>query len=245
MKITMRLEEISAEFLLVELPTDTIKQLQECLVAGEYLLNEQVTGNPDSWTLDAFAAFKRDSWMGRPEVIGGGSAQAVLDLQNKRAGTDEATQIPHTVLADIGKPTGKIMLLPGREQVHENQCIVPGIPLTWGEITAGCTRVPLTLEHVSNAIELAKTFGWVRDRFGSPILITSGYRPPAVNRAVGGSSKSQHIDLRALDMHPLNGQFDLLWKCLRNSPFTGLGNGKHKGFYHGDIRPGRRIIFGY
>lgn len=34
---------------------------------------------------------------------------------------------------------------------------------------------------------------------GAPILISSGYRAPAVNRAVGGSTNSQHIRGEAVD----------------------------------------------
>lgn len=39
----------------------------------------------------------------------------------------------------------------------------------------------------------------VRDNFNKPVVISSGYRSPAVNTAVGGSSKSQHILGQAAD----------------------------------------------
>lgn len=39
----------------------------------------------------------------------------------------------------------------------------------------------------------------VRDHFDKPVIISSGYRSPAVNRAVGGSSKSQHMTGEAAD----------------------------------------------
>ena len=39
----------------------------------------------------------------------------------------------------------------------------------------------------------------VRECLGAPILITSGYRSPAVNKAVGGSSSSQHQSGQAVD----------------------------------------------
>lgn len=141
------------------------------------------------------------------------------------------------------------MTLPGGKIVYANEYIVEGIPLTWGEATKDCTRIPTSSEYVANAIRLAKTWGEVRDKFGSPIRITSAYRPPAVNRSVGGARNSQHLYFRALDMQPLNGDFRRLWEVLKDSQFTGLGDavfmGRNKGFFHADTRPGSRIIFAY
>lgn len=39
----------------------------------------------------------------------------------------------------------------------------------------------------------------VRNHFGKPVRINSGYRGPALNTAVGGSSKSQHCNGQAVD----------------------------------------------
>lgn len=39
----------------------------------------------------------------------------------------------------------------------------------------------------------------VRDRFGRPVIVTSGYRAPALNRAIGGSASSQHTLGEAAD----------------------------------------------
>jgi len=39
----------------------------------------------------------------------------------------------------------------------------------------------------------------VRQRFGKPVVISSGYRSPALNRAVGGSATSQHVKGEAAD----------------------------------------------
>lgn len=50
-----------------------------------------------------------------------------------------------------------------------------------------------TLEHTENLKAVAKKiFQPIRDHFGVPIGITSGYRSEALNQAIGGSSKSQH-----------------------------------------------------
>lgn len=39
----------------------------------------------------------------------------------------------------------------------------------------------------------------VREAFGKPVIITSGYRCPKVNKAIGGSSTSDHCFGRAAD----------------------------------------------
>ena len=39
-----------------------------------------------------------------------------------------------------------------------------------------------------------------REMYGKPIHVTSGYRSPAVNRAVGGAKKSQHMRGEAADI---------------------------------------------
>jgi zinc D-Ala-D-Ala carboxypeptidase len=41
----------------------------------------------------------------------------------------------------------------------------------------------------------------LRDYIGKPIHITSGYRSPAVNKMIGGSSTSQHTKGQAADFH--------------------------------------------
>ena len=40
----------------------------------------------------------------------------------------------------------------------------------------------------------------IRDHFGKPVTITSGYRTPAHNSAVGGAKSSQHLLGRAADI---------------------------------------------
>lgn len=45
-----------------------------------------------------------------------------------------------------------------------------------------------------------KIFEPIRANFRVPIIISSGYRSPALNRAIGGSSSSQHTMGEALDI---------------------------------------------
>ena len=40
----------------------------------------------------------------------------------------------------------------------------------------------------------------VRDHFGKPVVINSGYRSPKLNKAIGGSNKSQHTKGEAADI---------------------------------------------
>jgi len=48
-------------------------------------------------------------------------------------------------------------------------------------------------------------FQRVRDHFGKPIRVSSGYRSPKLNKEVGGSASSQHVTGEALDIQGTNG----------------------------------------
>jgi len=63
----------------------------------------------------------------------------------------------------------------------------------------GIKNEPST-EHVENLIHLAETvLQPVREHFGKPVAISSGYRSPALCEAIGSSSKSQHAKGEAAD----------------------------------------------
>ncbi|NES80891.1 MAG: DUF882 domain-containing protein [Moorea sp. SIO2B7] len=57
-----------------------------------------------------------------------------------------------------------------------------------------------------------------RDHFNQPIIISSGYRSPKLNRAINGSSTSQHMQGQAADFEiPGIDNYDLaywIWKNL-------------------------------
>lgn len=55
-------------------------------------------------------------------------------------------------------------------------------------------------EVMSNLLELATALEIVRERLGCPIVITSGYRSPALNEAVGGAKGSAHLMGHAADI---------------------------------------------
>ena len=56
------------------------------------------------------------------------------------------------------------------------------------------------LEHTNNLkLVCENLLEPVREHFGKPVRINSGYRGPALNTAVGGSAKSQHCNGEAVD----------------------------------------------
>lgn len=64
----------------------------------------------------------------------------------------------------------------------------------------GISNMP-TPEHIENFKKLAENvFQPIRDHFGVPIHLSSGYRSAALNKAVGGASSSQHSKGEAIDI---------------------------------------------
>ena len=64
----------------------------------------------------------------------------------------------------------------------------------------GISNMP-TPEHIENFKKLAENvFQPIRDHFGVPIYISSGYRSKALNKAIGGSLTSQHCQGEAIDI---------------------------------------------
>jgi zinc D-Ala-D-Ala carboxypeptidase len=64
----------------------------------------------------------------------------------------------------------------------------------------GISNMP-TPEHIENFKILAtKVFEPIREHFGVPIRISSGYRSKELNKCVGGSPTSQHSSGEAIDI---------------------------------------------
>ena len=69
-------------------------------------------------------------------------------------------------------------------------------------------NVPLQ-EHVENINRLVtNVLDPLREKWGSPIKVTSGYRVPRLNEAVGGAKNSQHLEGKAADIQPMKRPFD-------------------------------------
>ena len=64
----------------------------------------------------------------------------------------------------------------------------------------GISNMP-TAEHIENFKKLAANiFQPIREHFGKPIIISSGYRSAELNKAIGGSLSSQHCSGEAIDI---------------------------------------------
>lgn len=59
------------------------------------------------------------------------------------------------------------------------------------------SKVPA--EYEANAYEVLRRLQVVRDFYGKPVRIKSGYRTAEHNKAVGGATNSQHLTASAAD----------------------------------------------
>ena len=79
--------------------------------------------------------------------------------------------------------------------------------LSLAEVTKSTTAKRLGIDNTpddwttENLRQIAlNVFQPLRDAFGCPIYVSSGYRSAELNTAIGGSKRSQHVEGRALDL---------------------------------------------
>lgn len=63
----------------------------------------------------------------------------------------------------------------------------------------GVDNLPTPAAH-KNLIGTANMLERVRSHLQAPVVVTSGYRGPAVNKAVGGATSSDHLSGQAADV---------------------------------------------
>lgn len=87
----------------------------------------------------------------------------------------------------------------------------------------------------------------LRDEIGGPIKVSSGYRTPRLNRAIGGARNSQHMVGEAADIQGLNGLTNRqLFNKIKqmNLPFDQLiwefGNDQNPAWVHVSFGPRNR-----
>lgn len=89
--------------------------------------------------------------------------------------------------------------------MNSNEKLSPHFTL--GELTASDTAARRAIDNtpseaiVSNLHRVAATLEAVRALHGKPLVVTSGYRCPALNQAVGGARDSAHVKGLAADIN--------------------------------------------
>lgn len=91
---------------------------------------------------------------------------------------------------------------------------------------------------------VANVLNPVREMWGKPIRVNSGYRSPALNRAVGGAAKSGHMEGEAADIttgNPADNKrlFDMI--AASDIPFEKLIDEKNYAWIHISYKRGATV----
>lgn len=220
---------------LVDCEPKVIKAVQEQLISVG-LLKSVSDGVAGKLTLAAFAKFKELEYLESPDLLGKSTAIALIEATRPHAlPKDNATSLPAEYRA----------FFPKVGWVSANDRIHLGGHFSWGEFTKELTRVPQNAQVVDNIMRLANYLEDVRSRFGkASIVINSGYRPPSVNRSVGGASNSQHLYGAAADIVVSGFRPHEVYKHLNQWHGDKGGLGDSASFTHIDLR-GYRARFSY
>ena len=114
----------------------------------------------------------------------------------------------------------------------------------------GINNLPRTPEQMDNILEVMRIMDRIREKWTKycednflqdpAIIITSGFRCDALNKALGGSKTSAHRVGSACDFEARNGQnkalFGVCRKILKDIPFDQLINERNYSWIHLGIR---------
>lgn len=82
----------------------------------------------------------------------------------------------------------------------------------------------------------------LRNRLGRPIILTSAYRSPEHNTAVGGARRSNHMEGIAYDVVMTNQNPELFERAAVASGFRGIGHYPASNFMHIDARISENVV---
>ena len=81
--------------------------------------------------------------------------------------------------------------------------------------SSGLDNTISSAAHLGNLANLWDYLNFLREKFGKPIYINSAFRTPSVNKHVGGSNRSLHLQGRAADIRPKDLQdLEQLWNVV-------------------------------
>ena len=63
----------------------------------------------------------------------------------------------------------------------------------------------------------------IRDRFGAPVIVNSGFRGPTLNTAIGGSKTSQHMRAEAADIRVVGVALQVVFDWVRGPSLLPFG----------------------
>lgn len=125
----------------------------------------------------------------------------------------------------------------------------PSAHLSFDEVACrDANRTPYPVEwYDTRLVELADLFEAFREWCGGePLVVLSAYRTPKWNRHVGGATRSQHVQGRALDLTRRHWSIARLHKearaFTRSLPHLVGGLGLYPTFIHLDTRETDRLI---
>ena len=119
--------------------------------------------------------------------------QSLLD-DLKRIGNQKPT--PPPVIAPPARPPTWTL-----KNIQQSATIIVDGSFIWAEATRGGSRMPPDQDTLEAMIRIAKLGQRARDRVARSFTVTSWYRDPVANAAVGGVSNSRHINGDAIDFY--------------------------------------------